>query len=186
MISSFFDTLLQIIALLSAFFLIVLLLLTGIRYFLSKDEVPLEKIQRYQLWHKRYQFDAEVTSFLVVITATLLVCFSAVQITAIPFQFTLLMFWSSWLFHPFSYWKKTRMPQKLKKEIMQLLGLVLITALYFAGYFALKSMYLVLVQVAEAPWHIQLGVRSYLIICSLLVASGALIVWQRIYANLLK
>ncbi|EHR7111236.1 hypothetical protein KUE79_001465 [Listeria monocytogenes] len=186
MISGFFETLLQIIGLFAAFVLIILLLLAAIRHYFSKDEKPLERIQRYQLWYTRYQFDGEITAFLVVISATLLVCFTVVQIVAIPFQFTLLMFWSSWAFHLVAYWKKMRTPQKLNKEIKQLIGLVAITALYFAGYFALKSMYLLLVHVSEASWVIQFGVRSYLAICSILVAGGALVLWQRIYARLLK
>ncbi|MBC2061931.1 hypothetical protein IBB80_10320 [Listeria marthii] len=186
MTSGFFDTLLQIVALFAAFFLIVLLLLVYIRHFLTRDEIPLERLRRYQLWYQRFQLDGEVTAFIVVISATLLVCIAALQIVAIPFQFILFMFWSTWLFHLFSLWKKTRVAQKFKKEMTQLLGLLLITGLYFIGYFAMKTMHFILTQIVDSPWPIQFGIRSYLVICSLLVAGGAIFIWQRIYVKLLK
>ncbi|MBC2330432.1 hypothetical protein [Listeria swaminathanii] len=186
MTSEFFNTLLQIIALFATFFLIVLLILASIRYFLNRDVLPLERVRRYHLWYQRFQLDGEVTAFLVVIIATLLICITAMQITAIPFPFILLMFWSTWLFHLLSLWKKTRVAQKLKKEMTQLLGLLLITGLYFAGYCALKTMHFILTQIADSPWQIQLGVRSYLVICSLFVAGAAVFIWQRIYVKLLK
>ncbi|MBC2250624.1 hypothetical protein HCB49_11555 [Listeria sp. FSL L7-0123] len=186
MTSGFLDTLLQIVALFAAFFLIVLLLLVGIRHFLTRDEIPLERARRYQSWYQRFQLDGEVTAFLVVISATLVVCIIALQILAIPFQFILFIFWSTWLFHLLSLWKKTRVAQKFKKEMMQLLGLLLITGLYFVGYFSMNTMHSVLVQVVGSPWPIQFGIRSYLVLCSLLVAGGAVFIWQRIYVKLLK
>lgn len=117
MTSEFFSTLLLIIGLLLGFFLAILLILVGIRRFLCSAEEPLKRIQRYQLWHNRYQLNAEVTSFLIVIGASLSVSLITLQITAIPFQYTVLIFWSSWLFHLLSFWKKIRVPKKMKNEM---------------------------------------------------------------------
>lgn len=129
MTSEFFSTLLLIIGLLIGFFLAILLILAGIRRFFCSAEEPLKRIRRYQVWHNRYQFNEEVTSFFTVIGATLLVSLITVQITAIPFQYTVLIFWSSWLFHLLSFWKKIRVPKKMKNEMIQLAGFLLITAL---------------------------------------------------------
>lgn len=186
MTSEFFSTLLLIIGLLIGFFLAILLILAGIRRFFCSAEEPLKRIRRYQVWHNRYQFNEEVTSFFTVIGATLLVSLITVQITAIPFQYTVLIFWSSWLFHLLSFWKKIRVPKKMKNEMIQLAGFLLITALYFVGYFAMKSLHFSIIHVADFPGVIQFGIRTYLTICSLFVTSGALIVWQRIYVKLLK
>ncbi|EGE9397792.1 hypothetical protein IBL94_001416 [Listeria monocytogenes] len=186
MTSEFFSTLLLIIGLLLGFFLAILLILVGIRRFLCSAEEPLKRIQRYQLWHNRYQLNAEVTSFLIVIGASLSVSLITLQITAIPFQYTVLIFWSSCLFHLLSFWKKIRVPKKMKNEMKQLAGFLLITVLYFVGFFAMKSVHFSIIQVADFPGVIQFGIRTYLTICSFFVACGALIVWQRIYVKLLK
>ncbi|ARM71744.1 TPA_asm: hypothetical protein GIN74_13075 [Listeria monocytogenes] len=184
--NEFFDTLLLICGLMIAFFLILLGILTWVRYFLTKEDVALERIRRYQTWHNRYQLDAEVTAFLIVISATLLISLTLVQINVLPFQFTAMIFWSSWLFLPFALWKKMRAPQKLKKEIIQMIGFLLITGLYFVGFFAIRAMYISLISVAEFPWFIQIGTRTNLIILSLMIACFLLFIWQRIYVKLLK
>lgn len=186
MTNEFFNTLLLIIALLFAFFIAVLAILAGIRHFLSKDAVPLERIRRYQSWINRYQLNPETTSFLVIISATFLICIFTVQIAVIPFPFTLLIFWSSWLFQLFSFWKKIRVPQKMKIEVIRIIGLLLITALYFAGYFAINALHLFITQIADLPLIEQAGLRIYFVVYSLLVAIISLFLWQRIYAKMLS
>lgn len=186
MASGFFDTLLLICSLMFTFFLVLLVILAVIRHYLAKDGVALERIKRYQRWHDYYQLDAEVTAFLIVISASLLVCLLAVQIPAIPFPFTALIFWSSWLFIPLVLWKKIRVPQKITKEITQIGGVLLITAIYFIGYFAITALHDLFLNVAELSFITQVGVRIYLIAFSLLVAGFGLFLWQRIYVKLLK
>lgn len=186
MASGFFDTILLICGLMLTFFLVLLLILSVIRHYLSKEGVGLERIKRYQLWHDHYKLDAEVTAFLIIISATFLVCLLTVQIPAIPFQFTTLIFWSSWLFLPISLWKKMRVPQKVSKEIVQVIGVILITAIYFAGFYGMRALYILFTNVIEYSWGIQFGVRIYLVAFSLLVAGFALFLWQRLYVKLLK
>ncbi|MBC1378011.1 hypothetical protein HB829_10615 [Listeria innocua] len=186
MTSEFFNTLLLIISFLIGFFLVVLVLLGGIRHFLSQEKVPLKRIRRYQLWHTRYQLNAEVTALLVVIVASLLLSLTIVQIPAIPFQFTVFIFWSSWIFQLVAYWKKIRVPKKRKQEIRQLLGFLCITAIYFLGYFGLKAMHLSISHVADFPMGLAFVARTYLVITSLFVASGLVVIWQRVYVKLLK
>lgn len=163
MASGFFDTLLLICGLMLAFFLVLLVILAVLRHYLAKDGEVLEKMKRYQLWHDHYQLDAEVTAFLVVISATLLVCLFTVQIPAIPFLFTVIIYWSSWLFLPIMLWKKMRAPQKISKEIMQIIGVLLITGLYFIGYFAIRALYSLFTNLAELSLGTQFGVRIYLV-----------------------
>lgn len=186
MTNEFFNTLLLIIVLLFAFFIVILVMLSGIRYFLSKDMVPLERIRRYQSWISRYQLNPETTSFLVIISATFLICIFTVQIAVIPFPFTLLIFWSSWLFQLFSFWKKIRVPQKMKIEVIRITGILLITALYFAGYFAINKLHFLVIQIADLPLIEQSGLRIYFALYSLLVAIISLFLWQRIYAKMLS
>ncbi len=152
MTSEFFSTLLLIIGLLIGFFLAILLILAGIRRFFCSAEEPLKRIRRYQVWHNRYQFNEEVTSFFTVIGATLLVSLITVQITAIPFQYTVLIFWSSWLFHLLSFWKKIRVPKKMKNEMIQLAGFLLITALYFCWLFCDEVVAFFYYTCSRFPW----------------------------------
>ncbi|WP_239256715.1 hypothetical protein [Listeria ilorinensis] len=186
MTSAFLDTLLLIVSLWIIFFLFLLLILSGIRSYFARAGEGLGQIRRYQLWHDYYQLDAKVTSLFVVITTTVLTCLTALQVTSIPFQYIVLMFWSSWLIHPVYLWKKLRVSQKIKEEILQIVGLLLITGLYFIGYFAIRSMRLLFVDMQGIAWPEQLGARIYLTVFSLMITGCALFLWQRIYVRMLK
>lgn len=54
----------------------------------------------------------------------------------------------------------------MKNEMKQLAGFLLITVLYFVGFFAMKSVHFSIIQVADFPGVIQFGIRTYLTICS--------------------
>ncbi|AHI55153.1 hypothetical protein ACP0AK_05715 [Listeria ivanovii] len=186
MASGFIETLLLICGLMLTFFLTMLVILAVVRHYLAKDGAILKRIRRYQLWHDHYQLDAEVTAFLIVISATLLVCLFAVQIPAIPFSYVALIFWSSWLFLPVALWKRIRVSQKVTKEIIRFGGVLLITALYFMGCFGIRALQILFTNIAELSLITQFGVRIYLVVFSLLVAGFALFLWQRIYVKLVR
>ncbi len=135
MTSEFFSTLLLIIGLLLGFFLAILLILVGIRRFLCSAEEPLKRIQRYQLWHNRYQLNAEVTSFFN--------CYWSITFSK-PYYITnyrnSFSVYGANIFGVvgysiyFLFWKKIRVPKKMKNEMKQLAGFLLITVLYFVGF----------------------------------------------------